>query len=460
MHGVCNKNASLFRFLPELALMHEIIKEKKPLGFWMCTALIIGNVIGMGIFMLPASLAPYGWNAFLGWGITIVGCVFIAQVFANLARIFPNEDGPYGYVRRAFGNTLAFFVIWCYWVSIWITNATVAIGVVAYLSSLFPVLTTHVLYAPVAALSLIWGFVFISLRGARTSGTVQMLATVLKLIPMFAVILLGAYLLFADPHLYVAHLPTTPLSFEATTAAGTIAMFAMLGVESATIPAAKVDRPEITIPRATMVGTLVAAAIYVAVSAIPLLLLPAGEMAQSSAPFADLFNRYLNSDSGTWMALFVVISGLGALNGWTLLAGEMTVSLAHHDVFPAFFKKHNRHGAPTLALLLTGVMASLMIVMNYSRSLAQGFTFLSVMVTAANLPLYFFGAIGIILLWKNGTILVKKRTAIWLLLSAILAVSYTVWAFVGIGGESLLWVCVLAVASLPIYVGMRWSRKK
>jgi APA family basic amino acid/polyamine antiporter len=429
----------------------------KPLGFWMCTALIVGNVIGMGMFMLPASLAPFGFNAFLGWAVTILGCVFIAHVFASLARAMPGEDGPYGYTRRAFGNGVAFFIMWCYWVSIWITNATLAVGVVGYLSALYPPLARIPLAAPAAALALIWFFVLVNMRGAHTSGRVQMVSTALKLLPMAAVMVLGAYLLLTDAHVYVAHLPATPLSFEATAAAGTIALFAMLGVESATIPAGKVENPQRTIPRATMAGTLITAAVYVGVCAIPMLLIPQAELAQSNAPFADLFNRYVSAGSGQWLAIFVVISGLGALNGWTMIAGEVTVSFATHGVFPAAFTGHNRRGAPGAAPRFTGVLASAMVVMSYSRTLAQGFTFLSVMVTAATLPLYLVGALALIALWQRG--LVQRAGSSLLLFSAAMASLFSVWAFYGMGRESFVWAVVLGAVSLPVFFGMRYRRK-
>lgn len=433
----------------------------KPLGFWMCTALIVGNVIGMGMFMLPASLAPYGYNAFFGWAITVLGCVFIAHVFANFARALPGEDGPYGYTRRAFGNGAAFFIMWCYWVSVWITNATLAVGVVGYLTALLPALAARPWMPPAVALSLIWLFVLVSLRGAHASGRVQMVSTALKLLPMLAVMILGLYLLVADAHVYTAHLPATPLSFEATAAAGTIALFAMLGVESATIPAGKVDRPETTIPRATMVGTLITAAVYVGVSAIPLLLIPQAELAQSNAPFADLFNRYVGTGSGHWLAVFVVISGLGALNGWTMIAGEVTASFANHGVFPAAFKRHNRHGASVPALLFTGLLASAMVLMNYSRSLAQGFTFLSVMVTAATLPLYLVGGLTLIKLWKRGVVRAPGGKPALLLFSALMATLFSAWAFYGMGQEAFWWSVLLGAISLPVFFGMRhWHRAR
>ncbi|MES2295535.1 MAG: amino acid permease [Pseudomonadota bacterium] len=439
--------------------MREPQAGAKPLGFWMCTALITGNVIGMGIFMLPASLAPYGFNALVGWLITLIGCLFIAYLFANFARALPQEDGPYGYTRRAFGNGAAFFVMWCYWVSIWISNAAIAIGVVGYMTALLPQLASAPWMAPAIALLLIWFFVLVSMRGANMSGRVQMVATVLKLMPMFAVMLLGAYLLLSDAHVFVAHLPATPISFEGSAAAGTVALFAMLGVECATIPAGKVDDSERTIPRATMAGTLITAFVYICVSAIPLLLIPQAELAQSSAPFADLFKRYMSGDAGQWLALFVIVSGLGALNGWTMIAGEVTVSFANHDVFPAAFKRQNRHGAPVLALVCAGILASAMILMNYSRSLAQGFTFLSVMVTAANLPLYLIGGLAMVQLWRRGLVRGVDGRSTLLLLSAVMATVFSVWAFYGMGTESFLWALVLGAISWPVFAAMRHWRK-
>lgn len=435
--------------------MHSAPAGGKPLGFWSCTALIIGNVIGMGIFMLPASLAPYGLNAFLGWGITVLGCVFIANVFANFARALPHDDGPYGYTRRAFGNGAAFFIMWCYWVSLWMTNATIVVGVTGYLLALLPALAGVPMAAPVIALSLIWLFVGVNMLGARTSGRVQMVSTILKLMPMLAIVVLGAVILLTDPHAYVANVPTTPIGFEATAAAGTVALFAMLGVECATIPAGKVADPERTIPRATMFGTLVTAAVYVGVSAVALLLIPQAQMVQSTAPFVDLLQRYVGADSGRWMAAFVVISGLGALNGWTMITGEVTASFARNGVFPASLNGVNRHGGPVAALLLTGLLASAMVGMNYSRSLAQGFTFLSVMVAAATLPLYLIGGMAMLKLWRRGAIRGNRL----MVLSAAVTILFSGWAGYGMGQEAILWALLLGALGFAVFLAMQRRRK-
>lgn len=173
--------------------------EPRALGLWMATALIVGNVIGIGIFVMPAALAPYGLNALTGWVVTVLGCAFLAIIFSGLARAFPEDDGPYGYTKRAFGEGTAFIVMWCYWVSVWVTNATIAIGVVGYLTVLVPALNANQWLQPVAAMSALWLFVLVNLRGARTVGWVQVLTTVLKLLPLLGVICLGLWLLLLHP---------------------------------------------------------------------------------------------------------------------------------------------------------------------------------------------------------------------------------------------------------------------
>ncbi|MES2126173.1 MAG: amino acid permease [Pseudomonadota bacterium] len=430
-------------------------KDSKPLGFWMCTSLIVGNVIGMGIYLMPSSLAPFGANAFLGWGVTVVGCLFIAITFANFARLLPGEDGPYGYTRRAFGNGAAFFVMWCYWVSIWATNATIAVGVVGYLTPLVPALGTTPMLAPAAALALIWFFVLVNASGARVSGGVQVVSTLIKLLPMLAAMALGLWVLMTDAPAYSGHLAAVPFGVEGMAAAGTIALFSMLGVECATIPAGKVERAAITIPRATMAGTLFAALVYIAVTGVTLLLIPHAQMAQSTAPFVDLFNRYAGANSGKWLGVFVLVSGVGAINGWTMISGEVTASFANHGVFPAKFGVHNGRGAPVYGLLLVGLMASAVVLMNYSRSLAGGYTFLILIVTAANLPMYVICGLAMIKLARRGVVADPDGSTGKLIFCAAAATVFSLWSCYGIGEEATLWSIALGALSLPVFYGMR-----
>ncbi|HKZ72894.1 MAG TPA: amino acid permease [Steroidobacteraceae bacterium] len=431
----------------------------RALGFWMCTALVVGNIIGIGVFLMPAALAPYGINALTGWLVTVIGCVFLAYALAGLARAFPQDDGPYGYSQRAFGDGTAFMIMWSYWVATWITNATLAIGVVGYMSFLVPALAGHPLYPPLIALSLLWMFVLLNLRGVRTVGWMQVVTTVLKLLPLLAVVLLGLWQLVSEPASYTTHVPATPLSLRDAMAASTIALFAMLGLECATIPAARVRDPERTIPRATLAGTIITSLIYIGVCAIPMFLIPQGELAASNAPLADLLSRFIGAGSGELIAVFVIVSGLGALNGWTLVVGEVTQSLAKRGNFPRIFARENRYGAPTLAFVLCGVVASVMLLMNYNQSLVSIFTFLSVVVTAANLPLYLVCSLAVLVLWRRGQIRRVGRRGWGLFVAAALAAAYCVWAFLGVGWKSLAWALVLCGAGVPVYV-WSWYRQR
>jgi APA family basic amino acid/polyamine antiporter len=425
----------------------------------MCTALVVGNIIGIGIFVMPAALAPYGLNALTAWAITVVGCLFLALTFASLARTFPQDDGPYAYTRRAFGEGTAFIAMWCYWVSTWVTNAVIAIGVVGYVSIFIPALNDEPWLPPLTALAFLWLFVLINLYGARSAGWMQLSTTLLKLVPQLAIVMLGVWLLFAHPAAYSAHLPTTPASLHGVIGATTIALFAMLGVECAAIPAGLVRDPARTIPRATVVGTLIAAFICVSVSVVPMLLIPQHELAASNAPFADLFARFLGSGYGKLLAAFVVVSGLGALNGWTLIVGEVTQSFARHGNFPAELGRLNRHAAPGRAFLLTGLVASVMMMMNYNQSMASGFAFLSVVVTAANLPIYFTCSLAAIVLWRRGEISRPGgRAALWALF-ALLAFVYCAWVSIGIGLNSLLWALGLGAVGVPVYLWSCWHRR-
>lgn len=424
------------------------------IGFWTCTALVVGNVIGMGIFLLPASLAPFGLNAMIGWGITLLGCLALAQVLARLARALPEADGPYGYIRRGLGELPAFMATWSYWLSVWLTNAALATGVVGYLAVVFPPLVR--VQPAVLALLLQWTLVAVNLAGVRASGGVQIVTTALKLLPMLAIALLGGWVLLTAPTSYVAHPPATPIGLGAVTSASTIALFAMIGFESASLPAARVLDPGRTIPRATMIGTVLVAVIYLVICAVPLLLIPQAELARSSAPLSLLVERYGHAGAGRWLALFVAVSGLGALNGWTLLAGEITRTMAVNGVLPAVLARRNRQGTPVIALLVTGLLASVMIWMSYSASLVAAFTLITLMSTAASLPLYLGCALA---LWM----LARRRQAGpgggAALAVAGAGLAYGGFAIVGIGGTTFLYALGLIAAGLPLYALMRLRRR-
>ncbi|MBC7803993.1 MAG: amino acid permease [Candidatus Parcubacteria bacterium] len=424
----------------------------RQLGIWMCLALVVGNMIGSGIFLLPANLAPYGVNALIGWGVTIAGALCLATVFAALARALPEAAGPYDYVRTALGEPPAFFVMWSYWISTWVTNAAIAIAAVSYLSTLAPSTFAGPAVPAAAAIGFVILFTIVACSGARVSGGVQIVTSVLKILPLLAAVVIAIMVLGrGDVPAQFNPAPVTPGSVAGAAA---LTLWAMLGFECATVPASRVRDPKRTIPRATLLGTLIVGLIYVASSSAVFLLLPADVAAKSSAPFADLVGSFWGSGAATLVVVFAAISCLGALNGWVLLQGEVPLALAQRGVFPAWFGAVNRNGMPVRAQVAGTGLSIALIAANYTRGLTELFGFMALLATAATLVLYLVASIAALRLMATGRL---QRGL--LLAVTLIGAGYALWTFYGAGAEATGWGAVLLATGIPVYLFMRFSSR-
>ncbi|MBU6416618.1 MAG: amino acid permease, partial [Xanthomonadaceae bacterium] len=258
--------------------------SKRQIGLGIATTLVLGNMIGSGVFLLPASLAPYGGYSLLGWVISAIGALLLAGVFFRLAQRAPRAGGPYAYSREAFGDCVGFLVAWVYWIALVGGNATIAVAFASYMSAFIPALGAQPLYGALTAMAAVWVLVAVNIAGIRSAGTMQVATTILKILPLLALALFG-FTRF-DPHLLVPG-PDAGSPLGAINICVTATLFAFIGVECATIPAGHVRDPEKTIPRATLLGTAIAAALYIVCTTVVMGLLPASELARSQAPFAD-----------------------------------------------------------------------------------------------------------------------------------------------------------------------------
>jgi APA family basic amino acid/polyamine antiporter len=420
------------------------------LGFWMTVALVVGNIIGSGVYLVPASLAPYGRNSLTAWLFTASGALVLAVVFAALARALPAEGGLYAYTRTAFGGLAGFVVAWGYWVSVWVGNAAIATGAVSYSSVVAPWIVNVKGASVAVTLLVVWLLTFVNCQGVRAAGWVQAVTTVLKLMPLVAIGLVGLFFVRGD--LVSAH-AGVPLSLDATTAAATLTLWALLGLESATVPADKVHDPGRTIPRATLVGTAVSALVCALACSIVLVLVPQARLASSNAPFADAAEALFGAGTGTLVAVFAAISAYGALNGWILLQGELPSALARDGLFPPAFGRLSRRGAPVTALVATSLLVSGLVLMNFHKGLVEVFTFMILISTTASLVAYLACSLALLVLLHRGR--VKSRSASWLASAGALGASYSLWAIAGAGRDAVLWGAALILAALPVYWLMR-----
>ena len=418
----------------------------RPLGLWMCTALVVGNMIGSGVFMLPASLAPYGWNAVIAWLLTIGGALCLAFVFAKLAEAFPRAGGPLAYTQEAFGPTAGFMVAWAYWISMWVGNAAIAVGCVSYLSVFAPAIATAPGLHALVTVALVWGLTAVNCWGSRSAGRLQVVATILKLLPLVAVAGLAVVVFARKGWAAVTPFEPSQLSAGGITAAATLTLWALLGLESATVPADKVHEPAKTIPRATLYGTAFTGLIYLVVCSAVVLLSPADLLKGSNAPFADFVGYHGGGDLRLVLAAFAAISAFGALNGWVLLQGEMPYAMARDGVFPAWLGKAGKRGTPVRAHVLSSALLTGLVLMNYAKSMADLFTFIALLATSASLFTYLFSALAALRLQQR-----KRMTAtMGLTVLAILAALYSIWTLYGAGAQATLWGLVLLIAGLPV----------
>jgi basic amino acid/polyamine antiporter, APA family len=405
-------------------------------------ALVMGNMIGSGVFLLPASLAPFGWNAVVGWILTTAGAMVIAYVLVGLTRALPEAGGPSGFVTSAFGPTAGFFVSWIYLVSIWTTVATIAVAAVSYLSNMIPALSAGAFRPAMAALALVWLLALLNLRGARAAGGFQVVTVAIKVIPLIVVIIIAA-VLCASGKAQVTPIDVVPVTPGSVNAAATLTLWALVGFESASIAATRVRNPEVNIARATLWGTALTGALYLLVCSAIALLLPMDVAAASPAPFATFVARFWSPTAAALVTLFAVISCVGALNGWTLLQAEMSRDMAERRLLPHWFAGTDVRGTPRRALLVSTLIATIFVAMNASRSMQALFEYLLLLSTSATLWLYLACALAA---WR------LRVCRVLALFGAVYAI-WTLWG-AGIGASGMSFI--LMALGLPIWL---WTRR-
>jgi basic amino acid/polyamine antiporter, APA family len=421
------------------------VHEARGLGFWTAVALVMGNMIGSGVFLLPASLAPYGGISLVGWVVSAGGSVLLALVFARLAAANPATGGPYAYTRAAFGDLPGFLVAWGYWISAWATNAALAVAFVGYLDPLVPGVVRSPAAAAALAVATLWLLTVVNLQSVRSAGQVQVVTTVLKVLPLILVGL-GGLILLDRSHFVITE--SSPAAFaRGVTTTATLTLWAFLGLECATIPAGSIRDAERVIPRATVIGTVLAACIYI-VSTIGVMgVLPPAVLGRTTAPYAEAARVLAGDRAAAVIAIGAAISCFGALNGWILIVGQLPLAVARDGLFPGMFRRVSDRGTPTVGLVIGSALATLLIAMNYTRGLVALFTFIILLATLSTLVPYVFCSLAGFL-----TTRAVARQPLGPSIVAALAFAYSLWAIGGAGAEVVYWGFLLLIAGLPVYV--------
>ena len=430
----------------------------RTMGLWMATALVIGNMVGSGIFLLPASLAgAAGPVSIVGWLFTGAGAMLLALVFSRMGRTFPHTGGPYVYSRRAFGDFAGFWTAWGYWIAAWAGNAAITVAFIGYLAVFWPALGTHNLLAALVGIATVWLLTAVNILGIREGGRVQVVTTVLKFVPLIAIAIVGLFWINTDN--------LTPFSphgtWSAISAAAPLTLWAFIGLESATVAAGEVKDPERNIPRATIIGTAAVTVIYILATLVIMGALPIGDLADSSSPFAAAAGAMWG---GTWTKVVAVVAmaaTFGCLNGWILLQARVPLAAAEDGLFPAEFAKvHGERRTPVFGLVVSSFFVSVLMLMNYTKSLVDAFTFIILLATLTTLVPYAFSAAAQAHLYLTERHLFEPKNFLRDLFIATLAFAYSVWAITGSGKDIIAKGFVLLLAGIPVYTLVRWRETR
>ncbi len=424
--------------------------KKSKLGLWMLIALVTGNMVGSGAFLLPADLARIGSISLISLLFTVGGALALALVFAKMSLLIPKNGGPYVYVRAAFGDYLGLQTAYYYWVGVWVGNAALVVAALGYIDVLFPIL--HKSTAKVMMILLvIWLPTVINILGVRIAGVIQIITSLLKFIPLIMVGLFG-WFYFHPEYLSLGFNVSGKSNFLAFSSAITLTLWLFIGVESATVPMESVENPRRNIPLATLIGTIGAAIIYILSNAAIFGMVPTEQLAQTTAPFAMAMEIMVGSWGGWFVACGAICACLGALNGWILVAAQIPMSAAREGIFPQIFSRCNAQGAPIFGLITTACCITALILASTYLNLIEQFELLVLAATTAEVLAYFYTAVAQLIILPRATSVNKQC---WNLLIAMVAAIYSFSAILGSSREVIYFLAAFILLTVPIYAIFR-----
>lgn len=380
--------------------------SSRKIGPVLATFIVANNMIGSGFFLLPATLAESGAVTALAWLLGTVLALMLGGAFARLARDYPDLESPDDYVRPALGRDLGFLATTLYWISSWIGNNAVAVAAFGYLVTVLPLASDGPAVQVWGQIALIWLMFAMNLFGPKQVARFQSACVILGLAPVAAV-LLGGWGTF-DPEIYRAAWNVTAQS-DAAVVLGTLApvFWAFIGLETGAMVAGVVRNPERNVPRATLGGIAIAGVVYLTASVLVMGIIPAGELAQSSAPFALVAGQIFGAWAMPVIAIAAAVKATGTLGGWMLVTGESGARAAQRGFLPAIFGRMNRHGSAGWGLLIIATAMTGIAFLTLAPTVGKQFGVIIEMVVLLVVMAYIAAGLSLIV----GTPLRRPRTS-------------------------------------------------
>lgn len=423
-----------------------MVSESNKIGLLPAILMVAGNMMGSGVFMLPANLASIGSIAIIGWLITVVGAIALGLVFAKLTEVTTAAGGPYAYARKAFGDYMGYQTNLVYWLANVIGNVGLAVAGLGYLTPFFPALRDPLVMA-LAQIAVIWFFTYANILGPRVVGRMQGITTTVALFPIVGVALLGWF--WFNPETYMEGWNVS--SESSLTAVGmtlNFTLWAFIGVESASVSTAVVKNPAKNVPIATVVGVLLAAVCYVLSSSAIMGIIPNKELVSSSAPFSQAVSIALGSTAGKIVALCAAVGCLGSLAGWTLLVGQTAQAAAKDGLFAGIFARVNRRGVPSAGLAIVAGIMTLQVLATMSPTASEQFGKIASIAVIMTLLPYIYSSVAIKILGREK---MSDREGLFYTIVGLIAAVYSLSAMIGSNSEQTRWALIFVISTIIFY---------
>ncbi len=411
------------------------------------TMLVAGNMIGTGLFLLPANLASVGGIAVFGWLVATAGAAALGLVFAKLGELEPKEGGPYAYARDFLGPYVGFQTNYVYWFGNWVGNIAIAVAAVGYLAEFIPVISTPPA-SVVATAGVIWLLTLVNIRGPRVVGALETWTMSLALIPILGIAFLGWFWFDADTFRAGWNVSGGSNS-HAVLRAASIALWAYMGVESAAVSAGVIENPKRNIPLATMMGLGLAAVVYMLSSTVIMGIIPNAELQVSHAPFAEAARLAFGTPGMVIVAICAILKSVGSLGGWMLLVGQSAKAAADDGMFPSVFARMNRHGVPGLGLAIVGVLMTVVLFATMSPTIAGQFSRIIDLAVILVVVPYIYSAVAVVKVVFDHQL--PRRTFLTYKWIALAAVAYCLGTILGGDQSTVVNAFVALLISVPLY---------
>ncbi|MCY6371906.1 APC family permease [Clostridium ganghwense] len=439
--------------------MEKQVQLKKEIGLLTATALVAGNMIGSGIFMLPTTLASISGpgSIMIAWLITGLGSIFIALSCANLGSKISESGGPYQYSKRAFGNFIGFLVAWLYWNAACIGNAAIITTLVSYTIPLIPIIGENSTIAFIYASSVLWIFTFINILGVKKAGFAQAAITIFK------IVLFGSFIVIAACNFNVEFItPAFPArrGLETLPAVVACTIWAFVGFESASVTAGEISNPERNVKLSTIFGISIAVIMYMLISFFAMGAMPQDQLVNSAAPIVDILSQFLGKGVTKIIVISMIICVFGSIIGWLLSTARMSFAAGKDKIFPQIFAKvHSQYNTPHASLIINAIFTNIVLLMSYSKSMISAFNFVILLTTLAYLPVYALTSLADIK-FKIKESNLNKFSIIKSCIVPFLGFSYAIWAISGLNKEVILYGMLLAIIGIPFYFYCKWKNNK